>query len=185
MRLFLAYAIDDTMKSYVRDIQEALRPSLLQGRQTKAEHLHLTLLFLGDQPGHRLAELESCLDEVLSTTNTLTCSTGMVGHFKQGHHALLYLSLKEGVKTLKQLHKRLKEALEERGFVMPKQAYTPHITIVRQATLKEDQKAHVIPQDTLAMKIKSLTLFHSYRHHDTLIHEPIEHFELLSSHIKG
>lgn len=185
MRLFLAYAIDDTIKNYVHEIQEALKPSLYQGRLTQSLHLHLTVLFLGDQPGHRLSELESILDEVLTLETSFACASGMLGHFKQGPKALVYLGIEEGAKHLKKLHDTVKKALEAYDFVIPKQAYTPHITIARQVTFKDTEQAHFMPQEKQFMAIQSLTLFHSYRHHETLTHEPLAHFDLLESHIKG
>ncbi len=185
MRLFLAYTLSDPLTHYALTLQDALKPSFFSGRLTSPMQLHLTVLFLGEQPGHRLAELEDVLSEVIEHTPCTEASTGTIGAFKQGAKSLLYLGLNTGDAPIVKLHKRLKKVLIDRHFVLPQQAFTPHITLARQVVFHEAKPPSLIPQRSLTFTLEALTLFHSYRHHETLVHEPLATFNLAPSHTEG
>ncbi len=137
MRLFLAYAFDDETKECLIEMQNALKGSLLKGHLTRPEHLHLTVLFLGELAGHQVDELIEELDLVLTQTAPFTCTIGDLGAFKRGKEAILFARVLEGSSAFKALNQRLKDHLSGLGIEYPKQPYTPHVTLARRVFFQD------------------------------------------------
>ena len=181
MRLFLAYAFDDGTKECLIEMQNALKGSLFKGHLTRLEHLHLTVLFLGEMAGHRVDALIEQLDLALNQMSAFTCTIGDLGAFKRGKEATLYARVMEGSSAFKALHQRLKDHLSKAGYDTPNQPYTPHVTLARRVLFQDRPQSHRLGHHTMRVMVNAITLYHSYRHHDQLIHEPLAQFTLSPS----
>ena len=80
LRLFYALWPDDTVRAALANLQ-----TVVSGRKTPYENLHLTLAFLGEQPAASLAVLEKILADLAVPEMKLTLDR--IGYFKQSRIA--------------------------------------------------------------------------------------------------
>jgi len=99
------------------------------GRLTRAETLHLTLVFLGDIARSRLPDLIQAAGDVQAR--------GFVIDFDRiacwRHNHVAYLGPRHAPAALFDLVARLEHGLNAAGVAFDKRSYSPHITLVRRA----------------------------------------------------
>jgi len=66
MRLFVALDIDEAIRERMARFIEGVRGFAPGARWVRAESLHITLKFIGEQPENKLAALQSALAAVRS-----------------------------------------------------------------------------------------------------------------------
>lgn len=122
MRLFIAI---DLPHSIAEEICELYPQERSQIRWIDPAQLHLTLLFLGDQPQHRLDEIIEAITEV--SFIPLQLELAGIGHFRSG---IVYLDVTLNP-LLSQLHQRLYLRLQALGIHTEKRKFKAHITLGR------------------------------------------------------
>lgn len=160
MRLFFALEFGDTVKDALCEAMDRIRPCCEQGRFTPRANLHLTLVFLGEVPPERLAEARRAMEEVPATSFPL--QIGGMGCFRQ-RGGYLYWAGVERSAPLLALHDSLCGRLRKRGFHVEEQVYRPHLTLVRQAVLKEDCDRSALTVPVLQSKAERFGLMLSER----------------------
>ena len=128
MRLFIAINLDDNMKQALMLTQEKMKQGKMHGRFTPAENMHLTLAFIGEYPN--ADEVLDALNDITFKPFTLTLDgTGCFGD-------LWWAGIKkdEGCDALKALVKKIRHALADAGIPFDRKSFSPHITLVRNAT---------------------------------------------------
>ena len=107
-------------------------------RLPRAEGLHLTLAFLGDQPRARLPELSRIFGEALSgAPRPALVLSGAGGFPRRGAERVLWLGVREepaGAARLAELHRRALAAAAAAGIDLGDEArrpYRPHVTVAR------------------------------------------------------
>ena len=160
MRLFFAFRLDEAVRDALCTAMERMRPCCAQGRFTPRGNLHLTLVFLGEVPPERLRDAESAMEEV--SAECFTLQIGGMGCFRQ-RGGYLYWAGVERSTPLLSLYNSLCGKLTERGFRLEEKAYRPHLTLVRQAVLREecDRSAFTVP--VLQSRVDSFSLMLSER----------------------
>ena len=126
MRLFLAIDIPEQLQS---NIESLYLPELKEVRWTNSLQLHITLVFIGEQPEYLLDEIIEAVSEI--PFQPIALSVNGISHFKSG---IIYLRVEEN-RALLTLHQRLYKTLTEKGLVKEKRKYIPHITLGRCQTL--------------------------------------------------
>lgn len=97
------------------------------GRVMRVETLHLTLLFMGAVPRHRLQALCSALDVLEASAFSLT-----LGEFRcWRHNRIGYLTTTGTDVALSRLAQALREAVSAAGFSFEERAFAPHVTLLR------------------------------------------------------
>jgi 2'-5' RNA ligase len=91
------------------------------------QHLHMTLLFLGNISIHQLQTLQQIAKTIPAKKFALKLD--IVGYWKHNH--IIYIRAKEFPAELFSLTDSLKIALSESGFIFDNRTYKPHITILR------------------------------------------------------
>lgn len=97
--------------------------------------LHVTLVFLGEQPRDRLPRLETIARMAAGASQPATLRIGQAGSFG-GHGAprVLWVGLGGETASLLALQGRLDGALRQDGFLLEQRVYRPHITLARRRT---------------------------------------------------
>ncbi len=129
-RLFFALWPDEQVR---REIA-ALRNRMAQdycGRQTRADTLHLTLLFLGNIPDLRVPTLLACGDRVRSASFHLTLDA--CNHFNESKVA--WLGATEPPAALAELHHAVRREAAADGFDGAHDTFVPHVTMARHCKL--------------------------------------------------
>lgn len=124
-RLFFALWPDPASRAALAQMQQQVA-----GRAVPAANLHLTLAFLGRQPGAALAPLRDILDALACPAPTL--SIDCFGHFSS--QRIAWAGMRVPPPALLTLQASLIERLQHAGFAPDARGpYRPHVTLARHA----------------------------------------------------
>lgn len=94
-------------------------------RILKADQIHLTLLFLGEQQDGIIPEIAEALETL--HFNSFSIELGDTGHFKSG---VIWLGVKHNTALLN-LQKNIAILLQQQGICFDHRRFSPHITLAR------------------------------------------------------
>ncbi len=170
MRVFYALTFDESSRSRLYDLALSLAPTPFIGRVTRAELLHLTLLFLGEVGYGAIVPLRDTLDTLSPIPTTYACSA--VGSFKKRYRRILYAAI-EPAEPLIQTSLLLAKAVEALGYPFDPAPLTAHVTLVR------DVRRFVeIPFTPFPVEVEDIVLLHSCIQRGRLIYTPLATYPL-------
>lgn len=167
MRLFIALPLDDPARAAVSAYQDGLRALGLRGSFTRPENLHLTLAFLGEQPGSEQA-IEAM--EAVSFSGPLTFLLNRPGRFSQPDGPLLWLAPEQDG-ALKRLAKLVDSQLRMRGFELEERPFQAHLTFCRR--VKNPELLPRLPEASVPVRAEGFTLYHSHMENGLLTYTPL------------
>ena len=127
MRLFIAIQLSEEMRQAIVKVQDAFVRRGIRGNYTPKENLHLTLAFIGEYP-----DAEPVLEVLESVpVEPFTLTLGGIGAFG----ALWWIGL-ERSEALTSYVRALRHALAEAGIPFDGKRFSPHITMLRRASVK-------------------------------------------------
>lgn len=130
LRLFFALWPDDATASGLQRLQVGMH-----GRLTAYANLHVTLVFLGQQPTTLLPDLKDVLAHL--PRSDITLRLDHVGYFRRNRIA--WVGTRHVPTTLVSLHQHLVDALQKRNVAFRMEhAFTPHVTLARDAAMPAD-----------------------------------------------
>lgn len=130
-RLFFALWPDNEIRQGIVQRREALGAA---GRRRVPDHnLHLTLLFLGNQPAERVAGIEAAVDDVSAETFRLRLDR--FGWFARAR--VVWLG-GEAPAAAQALVADLARVLQPQGLNFDVRPFRPHITLFRKVTRRPD-----------------------------------------------
>lgn len=140
MRLFVAVPLptDVTAAAVV-----AL-PALPALRAVRAEHMHLTLAFLGDVPDARLPDAVAATEAGAAGQRAFAASLEHVGRFPAtGPPRVAWLGVGAGGAELVTLAASVRDALAARRLPFDAKPFEPHVTLarVRERSARDDLRA--------------------------------------------
>jgi len=121
MRLFVALDLSPEVKNRLLAAAGVLRAQG-RGNFTRPENLHLTLAFIGET--ERVEDAVAALREVQAPPLTLTVA-------KLGRFGDLWWAGAVPSPALTALQRQVSDRLRERGFVLERRAFKPHLTLCR------------------------------------------------------
>lgn len=135
-RLFFALWPDEGIRSQLR---ERALPSLLplRGKPQRPEQWHVTLLFLGDVPVARRAELLSAAQRC-GQTPAFTVTFDAIEHWRRARVVCLTASVLP--LPLRDLVQSLGDRLREAAFALDPRPYRPHVTLARKVSMARDSR---------------------------------------------
>ncbi len=172
MRLFLALELPDRAGDRFFESLELVRSVSVSGNFTRRENIHLTLVFLGEQPEERQGDIREAMDSIPLFPVTLT--VGPLERFRSRDGDTL-VRLSEKTPTLMALQASLEEALCLRGFSPEERSYRPHLTVGRKVVLRPGTTLDALSRETepLTVRIGKMTLFWSRRVNGILTYTPL------------
>jgi len=130
-QVFFAIWPDAAAQKRLAELAEQLE-AVCDGRKVRAENIHLTLVFLGEISVNRLDALCQVANEVRdASVQTFDFAIEEVHYWK--HNRIAYAGAAKVPQGLLDLVSALQSALFAAGFAFDRQAYVPHITLVRKA----------------------------------------------------
>ena len=170
MRLFVAVTLSREIGDALTQVIRRLQSCCESGRFTQDRNLHLTVVFLGENAPERLGEVQEAMDAVAVPPFFL--HIGGIGYFRREEGDIFWAGV-ERSDALTELHRQTYSELQKRGFPLEKRSFRPHLTLVRQAVLKQeyDHGAFVVP--AVKMKVEALTLMKSERLNGRLLYTPL------------
>nr|WP_067295175.1 RNA 2',3'-cyclic phosphodiesterase [Marinobacterium profundum] len=121
MRLFVAIDLPDPLQDAIARLQQPVRHL----HWTAPERLHITLQFLGEQPGHRLEAIYSALEEVEFAPLDVRCEG--IGQFSSG---VIWMGI-DPQPAMEQLQQQIGMRLRAAGIPLQQRRFIPHITLGR------------------------------------------------------
>jgi RNA 2',3'-cyclic 3'-phosphodiesterase len=125
---------------------------------------------LGEISSSRLAAIKEAMNAV--DVPPFFLHIGGFGYFRREGGDIFWAGV-ERSQALMTLYRQLYTQLQNRGFQLEKRGYRPHLTLARQAVLKQeyDHSAFVVP--AMKMQVGNITLFHSQRQCGKLRYTPV------------
>ncbi|KMK68768.1 RNA 2',3'-cyclic phosphodiesterase [Puniceibacterium sp. IMCC21224] len=124
MRCFLALPLPPSDAA----VLVALQNRLPVGRTVTEDNLHLTLVFLDDQPEDTLQDIHEAMETLHAPPVTLTLS-GFETTGGKGGHALAVIG--DGGPALRDLQGRILSRLRGIGLQLDRRRFRPHVTLAR------------------------------------------------------
>ncbi len=124
-RLFFAIYPDATTR---RELADAAKPLITEGKPSRADNLHLTLAFIGMADAayqDRLTEKAS----QIKTPRPFSITIDRIGHFHKAR--ILWLGVNQPPPELVSLHDNLVSAIQPCGYKAENRPWTPHVTVAR------------------------------------------------------
>jgi len=129
MRLFLAIDIPDAIQ---QQVEQLYLPEIRECRWTPLEQLHITLVFIGEQPSSRLDDIIRAVSKI--NFRPFTVKLNQIGHFRSG---IIWLGV-ENSEDLQRTQKKLKAHLSDMGIAISQRKFTPHITLCRSKNISPE-----------------------------------------------
>lgn len=133
LRLFTALQLPQEWVEILSDIRAELdRASGGRLKTVRPELMHLTLVFLGNQPSDSLNSIGEALSTAASEIVPFRLTLGQPDFFGQPHNIqVIWAGLEATPPGLQQLHSAISVHLAERGVAFDRKPLVPHITVAR------------------------------------------------------
>jgi 2'-5' RNA ligase len=151
-RLFLALWPDDELRRRLRHLLDRT-VQIRSGRPEPIANLHVTLVFIGNVAGGRVAPIERAAAGLSGTAFELALDR--IGYW--GRSRILWLGPREVPAALFSLVKDLRAALEPCGVTAETRPYLPHMTLARK--VRHPPPAGVI--DAVNWRVNTYSLMES------------------------
>lgn len=182
-RLFVSIDLDGLAEA-VADVQElfADAPGL---NVTDPEQAHVTLMFLGDTPEHRIDAVSEQLDAAVAEAGVepFTAEFDGLGVFPSLEYiSVVWLGVEDGSEEMTALQSAIEPRLVELGFEADDHEFTPHVTLARMnhAGGKEHVQQTVREADPTAgtLTVEEVRLTESVRTADGPTYSTVDRFPL-------
>ena len=163
MRLFIALQPSPAFRDALVSLQERLQAAGVTGRYLTPENLHLTLAFLGEQPGP---------DKAAEALEALQAPAGelLLDHYEVFRRTeILYLAPREDGPA-RAVAMALERELRSRGFRLEARPFKAHLTLCRRIRLPEGSLP--LPQQ-VRVPAREAVLFESHRPGGVLTYTPL------------
>lgn len=153
MRLFIALPIPPD----VSVLATSAFPDLPGLRRVRAEHLHVTLAFLGAVPDERVDDVVAATGEAAAAQPAFTISLDAVGRFPEtGAPRILWLGMGQGATESTNLAAAIRRALVARELPFDDKPFRPHVTVARVSQDADRPTARAIAAAAERLRIPQL-----------------------------
>ena len=129
MRIFIAIELPKEIKKELLKMQGNFQQ--IRAKWVRPEHMHLTLVFLGDVDESRIMEIQDICHKVAKEFEPFEIELSGLGAFPDLWRAhTLWIGIKNSV-ALNQLQKSLSEELKNNSFQVENRPFIPHLTLAR------------------------------------------------------
>ena len=199
MRTFLAFDIPDGIIAHARQLQDFLRTHRVRAKWVNPQTIHLTVVFLGDQPDDLGERLTPALDLACSNSDPITMQLGDIETFGRPPRVLFLNLTPKPREAFALFTENIQQTLVDSGIQLPDTASArepkAHVTLARfrhgreAATLKplrqyQDNTWHWTteppqpPRNQRKLQFSELILYKSTLHPDGARYEALQHFPL-------
>ena len=131
MRLFIALDIDDAIRERIARFEQGVTGFAPDARWQKAESLHVTLKFIGEQPDPAVDRIKQALSTIAASA--LDIQFRGYGFFPTAKSARVFWIGIEAGPHLTALAATIDEKMSSLGIPKEERAFSPHLTLARGA----------------------------------------------------
>ena|SRR2546423_311859 len=129
MRLFVALDIEDEIRNRFARFLEGVREFAPDARWVRAESLHVTLKFIGEQPSQRAEDIKKTLAGIQSPASQIIFRG--FAFFPTQRSARVFWAGVEADSNLASLAGQVEQRLIDLGLPAEDHAFNPHLTLAR------------------------------------------------------
>lgn len=183
-RLFVAIDLPLDVLMYLGQIQAQLKDeALFEGSYPQLEHMHLTLVFIGEVPVTEVVKIEAALDSIRGAS--LRAQLSKLSVFKRrGYIKIIFADVM--CPGLDELVNSLQHAID-RWIIKEEHGFVSHATLARVKHVNDEQQLEEFVEqyeiDPLIFTVDSFALKESELTPEGPIHRDIERYEL-SGHLQ-
>lgn len=182
MRTFIGAEFNKEIKDSIAGIQHIVRENSERGRFKYVGNFHLTLKFLGEIQQAKSEDIGRVLKSIAAKHPKIHLNIDRIGFFEgRGSIHALWLGFSGEIDKLGMLYTDVEEEMHRLGIKKEIKAYTPHITIAQDLTLRipfEKLKEKVDFKNFRPVEIKEVALIKSEELNGKRIYTPISTFAL-------
>lgn len=183
MRLFVAADLPAALRGALASVQEELASAPLPVRWGRPEGIHLTLKFLGEVGGERLAEIRAALRGVGDEVAPFALEAAGASAFPtRGAPRLIWVELRGELDAARRLAASIDAALARLGLPRETREFRPHLTLGRVKRPGRGDWRSILeraaPRATGVFQVNQHTLFESRLGPGGAIYTAIENFRL-------
>jgi 2'-5' RNA ligase len=135
MRLFIAIDLDEAARAAIGDEQRRLKGAIGETQSSikwvRPDHMHLTLVFLGEVPEAHAPAIVDAINEPV-TQAPFDLGFGGLGVFPpRGAPNVLWVGAVAGAKESIELQRELADRVERLGVAVERRPFHPHLTLAR------------------------------------------------------
>ncbi len=128
-RIFIAIELPEEIKQNLIDVQKNFQD--LKAKWIKPEHMHLTMVFLGDVEEQRILRIEKICQKAVQELEPFEIEFIGLGGFPNSRRPhILWVGIENSEKLIK-LQSGLASRLKNLGFKTENRKFTPHLTLAR------------------------------------------------------
>ncbi len=175
MRIFIAILFTSEVIEQVANYREILTKQNIKGNYQRDDLLHVTLHYIGETSPEDLVSIITKIKEI--NMDSFEISTSQFNYFgKENAKKLIYLAIEENQQLLK-CHRLVIDKLNDLGYQIDKRVYTPHTTLIRQASnIAEDIKK--ITLKSIKVSVKEIHIMESRRVDNLLVYQSLDSVQL-------
>jgi RNA 2',3'-cyclic 3'-phosphodiesterase len=129
MRLFVALDLDDEIRERIARFVEGVQGFASDARWVKAESLHVTLKFIGEQPDATVPKIKEALATIKASATEIHFRG--YGFFPTAKSARVFWVGMEAGTPLTSLAAMIDEKTSQLGIAKEERAFSPHLTLAR------------------------------------------------------
>ena len=130
MRLFVALDFPDAVRQTLRELIARLQPGFRSAKWVRPEAMHITLKFIGEVDGEKLAPIRGALAPVHSTAPVEIHFRGL-GFFPNERRPRVLWCGVEASPNLAELAEAVQRAIVPLGIPAESRDFVPHLTLAR------------------------------------------------------
>ena len=131
MRCFIALEVSDEVRHSISRAAETVKSTSRNVRWIPADHIHLTLKFLGETGGDMAVKIEEQLSMLCRRHAPFVLTANGTGGFPNLHHPNVLWTGIDKSEPLMLLHRDVEQSMAVLGFEMEDKLFSPHLTVGR------------------------------------------------------
>lgn len=185
MRLFVALDLDETARTSVAAAQQRLKTRAQDSsrlRWVRPEHLHMTLVFLGEVPDTRADEVVHQFAEPEPVRPFAVVFRGFGAFPPHGAPRALWIGVSEGEREIRLLQAALAARARRLGIDIEEREFSPHLTLGRWKDSRPSDRRRILDgaSDSVVARVHvgHVTLYRSQLSSSGPSYTPLAHVTL-------
>jgi 2'-5' RNA ligase len=130
VRIFVALDLSDSLRAAIAKFSEKLRAEFPSARWARIEGIHVTLKFIGEVQEDRVAQIETALSNVSSTSPVEMDFRGE-GFFPDEQRPRVFWIGIDSTPNLAEIAAQIETLLQRLGIPRESREFKPHLTLAR------------------------------------------------------